>query len=381
MSQKSIYDMSDEDFLRSTPPPVNAEADAAAALAAQETPPETPVETPPVASVETPVDTSTVVTPEQPGAASEEAVTPEVPAKDETKVTPEVQPDPTKPDPADSTDEVVPETPNYEELYKKVMAPFKANGKTIELKDVGEVVQLMQMGANYTRNMQQIAPQRKTLMALQQAGINDPDTLNFLIDLHQKKPEAVAKLMAEGNINPIDIDPATAANYRAGNYQPTDQQVAFQTVLDDLASEETGQETIKLAAAWDPESQRAAFADPKILTDLHNHRSSGIYDKVVEEVNRARVLGQIPANAPFVNAYGHVFAQMAQAGAFDPPKPTPTPVAVRPATPKPVVSNSAAAKAAAPSAPSASKAEAFQNPLAMNDADFMKEFEKFRGRL
>ena len=68
------------------------------------------------------------------------------------------------------------------QLYTELMAPFKANGKIVEVRAVSEARRLMQMGANYTRKMQEIAPHRKKLMMLENHKI-DEEKLSFLIDL------------------------------------------------------------------------------------------------------------------------------------------------------------------------------------------------------
>lgn len=43
---------------------------------------------------------------------------------------------------------------DYKAGYEQIMALTKANGKTMQVKSVEEAIQLMQMGANYTRKMQ-----------------------------------------------------------------------------------------------------------------------------------------------------------------------------------------------------------------------------------
>ena len=42
------------------------------------------------------------------------------------------------------------------EVYNKVFAPFRANGKEIQVKSVDDVISLMQMGANYNKKMASI---------------------------------------------------------------------------------------------------------------------------------------------------------------------------------------------------------------------------------
>ena len=67
---------------------------------------------------------------------------------------------------------------DYEAFYKKVMAPFKANGKMITLRSPEEAIQLMQQGANFTKKMQAIAPHRKLLIMLENNGLLDESKIN-----------------------------------------------------------------------------------------------------------------------------------------------------------------------------------------------------------
>ena len=87
------------------------------------------------------------------------------------------------------------EKTDYEAFYKEVMTPFKANGKLIELRNPAEAVQLMQMGANYTRKMQAIQQHRKVLTMLENNGLLDEGKLSFLIDIEKKNPDAIQKLV------------------------------------------------------------------------------------------------------------------------------------------------------------------------------------------
>jgi len=113
---------------------------------------------------------------------------------------------------------------DYKAFHDTMMAPFKANGKTIELRTPEEAIQLMKMGANYTRKMQEIAPHRKMLTMLQKHEL-DETRLSYLIDLDKKNPEAIKQLIKEANIDPLDIDVTIPSAYQAGNHIVSDDEV------------------------------------------------------------------------------------------------------------------------------------------------------------
>lgn len=275
-----------------------------------------------------------------------------------------------------------PTTVDYEANYNRIMAPFKANGRTIVPQSPEEVISLMQMGANYTRKLQEIQPHRKVLLMLENNGLLDEGKLSYLIDIDKKNPDAIKKLLKDSGIDPLDINVDEQVNYQVGNHRVSDTEAAFATELDELKSTQEGQATLQvISKTWDDTSKNALFDNRGLLQTIHSQIENGIYDRISNEVSRLTMLGQIPAGTPFLTAYNQVGNHLASTGGFadlvKKPEPTqvvtPAPaVATRVATPKPTVANSQQASAASPSRAAPRKAERFVNPLAMSDEDFAK---------
>lgn len=317
--------------------------------------------------------------------ATEAATQPATPAPGSEATVPAAA-EPNKPAAEPTTPAAETAPTDYKAFHDQVMAPFQANGKTIQLRSVDEAIQLMQQGANYTRKMQAIAPHRKVLMMLENNGLLDESKLSRLIDLEKKNPDAIRALVKEAGIDPLDIDVQGESTYTPGNHAVPDEAVAFQTTLDEVSSTPDGQETVRqITASWDPESKAELWKDPSILGTIHQQRISGVYDRVVAEIERQRTIGAIPANVSLLNAYRVIGERMTQAGAFQDlvaaqqaaQRPAVQhPVATRVAsTTKPAVANSGKVSAAAPTRTAAPRrAEAFINPLAMSDDEFMKQF-------
>ena len=277
------------------------------------------------------------------------------------------------PDPKEKIEPVV-AAADYEGFYKKIMAPFVANGKTIELRTPEEAIQLMQMGANYTRKMQSIAPHRKILMMLENNGLLDESKLSFLIDVEKKNPDAIKKLVKDAGIDPMDIDTAVEPTYLGGNHQVTDDEANFKTTLEDMKSTPSGLETLKVINAnWDQASKEVLWKNPEVMAVMQQQRELGVYDKIAAEVERQRTLGIIPTQMPFVEAYRVVGTQLLKSQTVAPAVAAPTPVGTTVAKPKTVVTNGDKASAASPTRSTPRKAESFINPLAMSDEEFMKQ--------
>lgn len=281
---------------------------------------------------------------------------------------------------------------DYKTFYEKVMAPFNANGKTIQLKTPEEAIQLQQMGANYTRKMQDIAPYRKVLLMLENNKLLDEDKLSYLIDLDKKNPDAIKKLVKDSGIDPIDIDTEEESTYRTGNHRVSDEEAAFRGVLEELGSNPNGKETLQLInTQWDQASKEVLWTQPEVMQVIHEQKSNGIYDRIATEIERQRTLGMIPPQVPFLQAYKKIGDELAQAGAFNDlvqqtPAPvqqtqTPAPVAKRVASPKSPVANGDKASAASPTRSTPRKAATIVNPLSLPDDEFEKQFANWQGRV
>ena len=264
-------------------------------------------------------------------------------------------------------------TIDYKKFYEKIMAPFKANGKLITLKTPEEAIQLMQMGANYTRKMQAIAPYKKTLMMLENNNLLDEDKLSFLIDLDKKNPEAIKKLIKDAGIDPLEIDTSTEPQYKEGSHKVSNEEAAFMSVLDDLKQSQEGMQTIQeINSNWDDASKKILWNSPEIMRTIHQQRANGVYKIITEEMERQRVLGNIPAETPFLMAYKQIGDALAAKQ-----KPAPMqPVAIKAKAVKTSsLKNNEKAKAAAPNRTTASAPKRFINPLAMSDEEFLKQME------
>lgn len=400
----SLYAMSDEDIMKlSALPKELAESTEAAEAAVPEE-----VVVPDAAALEAdaaagePVEAVAPVVEGEPSPAAAEAdgeepkvgvKADEVPAAETPVVEPKVEAKPGEvaevPEVKAGAEEAKPpETPPLEALasfYNQIMTPFKANGKTIELKTPEEAIQLMQMGANYTKKMQELQPHKKLLLMLQNNNLLDEGKLAFYIDVEKKNPEAIKKLIKDSGIDPLDIDINTASAYVEGGHRVSDAEVTFNTALEDLSSKPGGTELLAaIDKTWDPVSKQAAWDNPDILAIIHEQQVAGIYGQIVAEMDRQKTLGKIPATTPFIRAYKEVGDELLKANSLTgspatTPVPTPPKVlATRIAAPKSPVTNGDKAGAAASTRAAPVVAQTQPNYLAMSDDEFMKSME---GRL
>ena len=278
---------------------------------------------------------------------------------------------------------VVAEAQTADDFQKLILAPFKANGRDMQVKSAEEAVTLMQQGAGYNKKMADLKPKLAILKQLEQHDLMSDEKIGFLIDLSKKNPEAIGKLLKDSGIDPLDLDTAKVDGYKPGTYAPTDAQMNLDTVLEDLRGNESFEPVIQAVAnEWDAASQKMIGERPDVLRLLTKHKEMGAYDLITTEVARRTALGQL-RGIPTLKAYDEVGRELEAAGAFDglaakPSKelpPVKKTVAAKPAKPaesQAVIDKRKAAASTATATAKKAGVEADFNPLAMSDEDFAK---------
>lgn len=267
---------------------------------------------------------------------------------------------------------------DYKAFYDKVMSPLKANGKIVKLRSPEEAITLMQKGAGYTKRMQEMAPYRKAVAMLEKANLLDEDQLSFLIDIHNKNPEAIRKLLKDSNIDSLDLElDDNAKEYVPGKNKVSDSEIQFQEAINEVLDLPNGGNTIQTCNSWDAQSKVLLGQNPQILKLLHEQMNNGIYQQVTDEVNRLISLGQIPSNIPFLQAYKIVGDNMVNNQQITPrsPQAKTKPIATSVGSKaKNTLNNNYKAKQASITRTNPTAPRVFKNPLAMSDEEFLKTF-------
>ena len=202
------------------------------------------------------------------------------------------------------------------EFFKKVNTPFKADGKDFTVRSPEDAIRLMQQGVNYSRRMQEIKPMKSLNRMLTDQGLNDPQKLNFLIDVSKGDKAAITQLLKSHNIDPMDLDTEKDSGYEARNYQGDPQDNEFRDALDMALTSPDGQALVShIHKDWDKPSKAKLRENPAILGNLQELKASGVYDKVVAELEYQKSIGYL-TNVPFLQAFDQVGEAMKNAGVF-----------------------------------------------------------------
>ena len=222
-----------------------------------------------------------------------------------------------KPKPV-STEEKI----NYKGVYEKVFAPFKANGVEIQVKNPEDAVRLMQMGANYHQKMASLKPSLKTLKLLEKNNLLDESKLNFLIDLNNKNPEAITKLLQDSNLDPMDLDISEPVKYTPTPRTVNDAEFLLDATLEEIKDTPAYTKTLNvLTKVWDDASRSAILAAPQNISVLNQHIADGLYDKVMGTVIYERSLGRLQGISDF-DAYRQIGDALYAAGQLTPSVPS-----------------------------------------------------------
>ena len=226
--------------------------------------------------------------------------------KEEKKATPDQAKVLSKPDKEtpnktqEPSEQEQPSNINYEDAYKRIFAPFRANGKEITPRTVEDVISLMQMGANYTKKMQAMAPMRKIVESLSKAKVSEED-LNFLIDLHKGDKEAIKQLLKKNEIDVVDLD-LDEIKYKPNNENiASDEDVNFAETISDINDSLPKIQEI-LNSKWDAESKKLLLSDPRAMRALHEEIQMGRFDKVQDRLEVEKTFGRYK-DVPDVQAY------------------------------------------------------------------------------
>ena len=263
---------------------------------------------------------------------------------------------------------------DYEAAYKRIMAPFKASKRMMQVDNIDDAISLMQKGADYHNKMKTLSPNLKIVSTLEKEGLLDQNKLNNLIDLSKKDPKAIAQLIKDSGIDPLDIDTDEEVTYKPNNYGVSDKEFKINQAIDDIRDTPSFDKTINiLAKEWDNESKNLISDNPEIISIINDHVFNGVFDKVQSVVDTERALGRL--QVPDVVAYRQVAEHLQSQGALsneqESVRPLPASVPKTKAQDPAVIQQKR--KAAAGTRKTAGKTEAASaNYLGMTDEEFMK---------
>lgn len=176
----------------------------------------------------------------------------------------------------------------------KLLAPFKAGGRTIKVDTPDDLRQLAQMGVDYSRKMADMKPYRQMLKTLERENLLDGEKMSFLIDLHKKDPAAMKKFFKESGLDPHDLNFEDGTEFTPNDHMIPEKELALDAVLDEIRETPAFERTAKiLTDEWDTASKRVLLDNPQGIKIINDHIESGVYDQIIDVMATERALGRL----------------------------------------------------------------------------------------
>ena len=274
-----------------------------------------------------------------------------------------------------STEAATPADVNYEEFFKTITKPFKANGKDFQVLDPNDAISLMQKGTDYVKKMTEIKPLRRIGKLLEENKLSEDD-LAYLIDLKNKKPEAIAKLLKDSEVDLYGFDVEQGNDYAPVAPVVNEVDDALQSTLDDLqANSASFSQTIAVVGQqWDVSSRETVAQHPQLLRVLDAQVANGTFAKIDSVMQYERALGRLDGMTD-IQAYAEIERRLQAAQPQTPPI-VQAPVVIPPVTtPQRNVQQQKLAeqrRQAAPPRQTKVESKPTTNLPAMSDEEFMK---------
>lgn len=216
-----------------------------------------------------------------------------------------------------SAEETPSEEVDYKAAYERLLAPFKANGRDMQVANVDEAITLMQMGANYNKKMAALKPALKTIRLLERHGLTDPQKLNTLIDAWEKNPQAIKKLMTNAEMDGYAISEVDDADYSPTSRNIADEEIQISEIFSELESTPTYSRLVDvITKQWDDKTKQEFVRQPEMIKAISNHLESGVFDLIDAEIQKLQVLGKLTGLSS-IEAYRKVGDALHAAGRFN----------------------------------------------------------------
>ena len=225
-------------------------------------------------------------------------------------------------------------------------------------------------GMNYTQKMQEIAPHRKDMNLMMDNGLTTAD-LNLLVEAKGGNKEALAKLLGDAKVDPLDIETDDGKEYTPKDYSKEVPNVEMEQVKSEILQDTEFSPQVENALQTMPEDMYNMVSDGAgKMNALYSDIKSGLYAKAMPEVLKQQALnGQ---HEPTIDTYLKVAQQFI--------KQAPQEKATTPVNNTELNAKRKNAATTPQSKPSEKKSLIKEDLDTMSDEDFEASFQKMVGR-
>lgn len=165
----------------------------------------------------------------------------------------------------------------------------KAYGQTMNF-TTDELVKLAPKALHFTKKLQELAPFRRSISAMQENNISEDD-INQFIEMKKGNKTAIANFLNKANIDAYDviaIDDSDKQQYQPSKYGR--EQNALTQISDELAHHPRVAELHSYINTLDKESKNRLAQNPDVLQVLMSNIENGYFDIIAPEANKRAFL-------------------------------------------------------------------------------------------
>lgn len=169
---------------------------------------------------------------------------------------------------------------------------IKASDMEIDL-SLDELKMLASKGMDYTKKTQALAPWRKQISAMQEAGIGESD-MNLMIDVLKGDKKAIEEVLKRTKVDPLELDTDGKESYVPNNYGKDEATLAIEDVVSEIHNDPEYATTAKVVdEVWDSASRAAMAKNPGLIRGLHEEIKMGRYENVAPIAAKIKTMDMV----------------------------------------------------------------------------------------
>ena len=170
------------------------------------------------------------------------------------------------------------------------LRPLKMDGKEIPVKSLDELYALASAGGKFTQKMQAISKYKKAYMIMDKQGLSDED-ISLLAEAKSGNKDAIATLIKQAGIDPLELDDGPSENYRPGAFVPSDVAVQIEEVQREISADPEYAVTSNIVNnVLDEKSQDMLVQNPNLIRGIHEDIKSGAFQHVMAEAEKLKLM-------------------------------------------------------------------------------------------
>jgi len=196
------------------------------------------------------------------------------------------------------------------EAYDLLFAnPIKASGREVQIRNPQHAKNFIEMGMDYNRKMQSMKPHLKALKTLEKEGLlDDEETLNLLLEVKHGNKDALKRLIAESDIDPLEFADEAAIkvgkDYQPQNHLVSEREVEIEEALDAIRNSDFKEKTLDvMTKEFDKKSREIISDNPSYIVALNRDMETGAYDAVMDAMNYKRDMRKVPTGMSDMELY------------------------------------------------------------------------------